>query len=199
MLSCRLFLNQKASKIDRRLVEQGELRRVHQPGNLSRQDPTLAALKGRPVKRVISALLLILLSSAATAEALRDPPICSAIDAAASELHLPFCRVAPLSGKPGQHEVTLSLTATTGPVHVGGYRITETDNYNGGYLPPAAELKPGDTLKVRLLNALAPASPNRSPRARRRPWRERPRNKSSHPRADRLRQKRAARTITERR
>jgi len=86
-----------------------------------------------------------------------DLPLCSAIDAAALELRSPFCRITPMSDKPGQHEVTLLLTATTSPVYVGGYRLTETDNYNGGYLTPIVELKGGDTFKVRLLNALAPA------------------------------------------
>jgi FtsP/CotA-like multicopper oxidase with cupredoxin domain len=89
---------------------------------------------------------------------LADPPLCSAIEAASVELDSAFCHVAPAIAKPGQHEVTLSLTATTSPVHVGGYRLAETDNYNGGYLPPTVELKPGDTFKVRLLNALAPAA-----------------------------------------
>jgi FtsP/CotA-like multicopper oxidase with cupredoxin domain len=59
-----------------------------------------------------------------------------------------------LAGYPGQHELTLSLTATTSPVHIGGYRF-ETDNYDGTYLPPVVELNPGDSLSVRLLNALA--------------------------------------------
>ena len=98
----------------------------------------------------------ILLSGAATPEMLIELPLCSSIDAAAVELRSPFCDVRPMVGKPGQHEVTLSLAATTSPVYVGGYRLMETDNYNGGYLTPTVELKPGDTFKVRLLNALVP-------------------------------------------
>jgi FtsP/CotA-like multicopper oxidase with cupredoxin domain len=88
---------------------------------------------------------------------LMDPPLCSAIDAAAVELRSPFCSVTPSVGRPTRHELTLSLTATTSPVYVGGYRLAESDNYNGGYLSPVVELKPGDTFKVRMLNALAPA------------------------------------------
>ncbi len=61
-----------------------------------------------------------------------------------------------MPGKPGQHELTLSLAATTSPVNVGGYRLSQTDNYNGGYLPTTVELKAGDTLKIRLLNTLSP-------------------------------------------
>jgi FtsP/CotA-like multicopper oxidase with cupredoxin domain len=99
-----------------------------------------------------------LLSNVATAEMLIDPPLCSAIDGAAVELRSPFCRVTPAVGKPGQHEVMLSLTTTTSPIYVGGYRLAETDNYNGGYLPPVVELKPGDTFRVRLLNALSPTA-----------------------------------------
>jgi FtsP/CotA-like multicopper oxidase with cupredoxin domain len=88
-------------------------------------------------------------------EPLRQPPICSTIEAGPSELQFPFCRAAPLPDRPGQHELTLSLSATTSPANIGGYRF-ETDNYNGAYLPPVVELKAGDSLKVRLLNALAP-------------------------------------------
>ena len=98
-----------------------------------------------------------LFSGATAAEMLMDLPLCSAIDAAAVALRSPFCRVTPVVEKPGQHEVTLLLAATTSPVYVGGYRLAETDNYNGGYLPPIVELKVGDTFKVRLLNAMAPA------------------------------------------
>jgi FtsP/CotA-like multicopper oxidase with cupredoxin domain len=87
-------------------------------------------------------------------EPLRQPPVCSTIEAGSSELQFPFCRVAPLPDRPGQHELTLSLSATTSPVHIGGYHF-ETDNYDGTYLPPVVELNPGDSLSVRLLNALA--------------------------------------------
>jgi FtsP/CotA-like multicopper oxidase with cupredoxin domain len=90
------------------------------------------------------------------AEPLHRPSICSALEAGSSEVHSPFCDVTPLQGRPGQHEVTLSLSATTSPAYIGGYRLLETDNYNGGYIPPVVEVKPGDVLKVRLLNALAP-------------------------------------------
>jgi FtsP/CotA-like multicopper oxidase with cupredoxin domain len=86
---------------------------------------------------------------------LQQPSICSAIEAGTAQVDFPFCRVAPTPGKPGQHDVTLMLSATTSPVHLGNYRLAETDNYNGGYLPPTVEVKPGDTLKVRLLNSLA--------------------------------------------
>lgn len=87
-------------------------------------------------------------------EPLRAPPVCSSIGAGSSELQFPFCRVAPLPGGLGRHELTLSLTATTSLVQIGGYHLS-TDNYDGTYLPPVVELKPGDSLNVRLLNALA--------------------------------------------
>src|ERR1700722_2796043 len=93
-------------------------------------------------------------SPSVAGEPLRAPPVCSSIEAGSSELQLPFCRVAPLPGRLGQHQLTLSLTATTSMVHIGGYRLN-TDNYDGTYLPPVVELKPGDSLNVRLLNALA--------------------------------------------
>ena len=85
----------------------------------------------------------------------RRPPICSSIAAGDTEVNFPFCRVTPTAGKPGQHDVTLSLTATTSPVEVGGYLVSATDNYNGGYLAPIIELNPGDTFNVRLVNALS--------------------------------------------
>jgi FtsP/CotA-like multicopper oxidase with cupredoxin domain len=96
------------------------------------------------------------LTEGAAADALVQPPICSAIGASdTTELQLPFCRVTPKADDRDHHDVTLSLTATTSPVHVGGYRIDATENYNSGYLPPVVELMAGDTLKVRLLDALA--------------------------------------------
>ena len=93
-------------------------------------------------------------SPAVVGEPLRAPPVCSSIEAGSSELQFPFCGVAPAVGGPGRHELTLSLTATTSLVHIGGY-LLNTDNYDGTYLPPVVELKPGDSLNVRLLNALA--------------------------------------------
>jgi FtsP/CotA-like multicopper oxidase with cupredoxin domain len=86
-------------------------------------------------------------------EPLRKPPVCSTFKAGSSELQPPFCRVAPLPDQPGQHELTLSLSATTSPVHIGGY-LFDTDNYDETYLPPVVELNPGDSLNVRLHNAL---------------------------------------------
>jgi FtsP/CotA-like multicopper oxidase with cupredoxin domain len=90
----------------------------------------------------------------ASGESLRQPPICSAVDAGSSELQFPFCRVVPITDSPGQHGVILSLSATASAANIAGY-LFETYNYNGGYLPPIVELKPGDNLKVRLLNTLA--------------------------------------------
>jgi FtsP/CotA-like multicopper oxidase with cupredoxin domain len=101
-------------------------------------------------------------SPSVAGEPLRAPPVCSSIEAGSSELQLPFCRVAPLPGGPGRHELTLSLTATTSPVQIGGYRLN-TDNYDGTYLPPVVELKAGDSLNVRLLNALASNDGTNSP------------------------------------
>jgi FtsP/CotA-like multicopper oxidase with cupredoxin domain len=96
------------------------------------------------------------LTEGAAADALVQPPICSAIKASdTTELQFPFCRVTPKTDNRERHDVTLSLTATTSPVHVGGYRVDATENYNSGYLPPVIELMAGDTLKVRLLDALA--------------------------------------------
>jgi len=108
-------------------------------------------------KTSLSTISLMFVTVAA-AETLRQPSICTTIEAGASALQFPFCRVTPMADKPGQHELTLSLSATTSPVNVGGYRLSETDNYNGGYLPPIVELKPGDRFKVRLLNTLGPST-----------------------------------------
>lgn len=65
-----------------------------------------------------------------------------------------FCQVRDAAIGGGK-EVTVSLTATTSPVEVGGYRVV-TENYNGKYLAPTIELDPGDRLNVRLSNALSP-------------------------------------------
>jgi FtsP/CotA-like multicopper oxidase with cupredoxin domain len=110
--------------------------------------PTAARVVAQASAAVASA------STNAAGEPLRAPPVCSSIEAGSSELQFPFCRVAPLPSGLGRHELTLSLTATTSLVHIGGYRLN-TDNYDGTYLPPVVELKPGDSLNVRLLNALA--------------------------------------------
>src|SRR4051794_3035013 len=91
----------------------------------------------------------------AAAEPLRQPSICSAIAAGSTELQFPFCRVTPMPNRPGSHDVTLSLTATTSPADIGGYHVLETENYNGGYLAPVVELKPDDNFRIRLVNALA--------------------------------------------
>ena len=106
------------------------------------------------VAQASTAVAPVSASPSVAGEPLREPPVCSTIEAGSSELQFPFCRVASLPGRPGQHVLTLSLTVTTSPVHIGGYRL-ETDNYDGTYLPPVVELKPGDSLNVRLLNALA--------------------------------------------
>ena len=69
-----------------------------------------------------------------------------------------FCNVDRGGGAPdGPATLTLSLTATAGPVDVAGYKISETQNYNGTYLGPLVELRAGDLFKVRFLNALSPA------------------------------------------
>jgi hypothetical protein len=48
-----------------------------------------------------------------------------------------FCNVDRGGGAPdGPATLTLSLTATAGPVDVAGYKISETQNYNGTYLGP---------------------------------------------------------------
>ncbi len=93
------------------------------------------------------------IADAADANPLMQPQICSAITPHGSQQDFPFCRVT--TSEPGSvHlDLTVSLTATTSPIHVGGYRV-ETENYNGTYLPPILELNAGDTLKVRLLDAL---------------------------------------------
>lgn len=106
-------------------------------------------------------LVLTLLQPMGPARAEEFPPliqpsICSAVEPPPAGAPAPFCRIEPSAERPASRDVTLLLTATTSPVEVGGYRI-ETQNYNGAYLPPVAEARPGDTLRVRLVNALAPA------------------------------------------
>lgn len=69
-----------------------------------------------------------------------------------------FCSVELSSPAPdAPATLTLNLTATAGPIVVAGYKIAETQNYNGAYIGPLVELRPGDLFKVRFLNALAPA------------------------------------------
>jgi FtsP/CotA-like multicopper oxidase with cupredoxin domain len=109
-----------------------------------------------PADRLGFLAAVLMCSSAAFAEPLTQPPVCSTIEADTATRRFAFCNVAPIADKPGQHELTLSLSATTSPVNVGGYRLAQTDNYNGSYLPPTVELLPGDRLKVRLVNALVP-------------------------------------------
>ncbi|MER9195748.1 multicopper oxidase domain-containing protein [Mesorhizobium australicum] len=93
----------------------------------------------------------------AEAGPLMQPQICSAITTRGSQLNLPFCRITPSEPGSVHSDLTVALTATTSPVQVGGYRV-ETENYNGTYLPPILELNAGDTLRVRLLDALEAAS-----------------------------------------
>ena len=100
----------------------------------------------------------ILLGGAARAQTsppLPTPEICSVF---LSPQQNEFCNVDRGGGPAdGPATLTLSLTATAGPVNVAGYKITETQNYNGTYLGPLVELRPGDLFKVRFLNALSPA------------------------------------------
>jgi FtsP/CotA-like multicopper oxidase with cupredoxin domain len=84
---------------------------------------------------------------------LKQPPVCSAIQSAGNS-QSPFCTLRQSGGTRGSFEVHLALTATTGPVLVGGYVVT-TGHYNDGYLPPVVELNPGDTLNVSLRNGLS--------------------------------------------
>jgi FtsP/CotA-like multicopper oxidase with cupredoxin domain len=111
-------------------------------------------------RRLIGALLhttLLVLtwsSNAFAGAGLPTPPICSSIDVN-SVTNSEFCRIELQSGETERHDVILSLAATTSPSYIAGYRI-ETDNFNGDYLPPVVELKPGDALKVKFLNALVP-------------------------------------------
>jgi FtsP/CotA-like multicopper oxidase with cupredoxin domain len=105
------------------------------------------------------ALLQPALRAATAGESLLlvQPPVCSAIDAAQGVLADEICRVEPSAGRPKNHDINLMLTAVTGPVEVGGYAL-KTENYNGAYLTPVVEAKPGDTLKVRLVNRLGAGS-----------------------------------------
>jgi FtsP/CotA-like multicopper oxidase with cupredoxin domain len=115
----------------------------------------------RTVGLLLVLLMLVLLQPSAPASAqespeLIHPPICSAIEPPEAGASAPFCRINPNPGDPASRDVTLLLTATTTRVEIGGYRI-ETQNYNGAYLPPVVEARAGDTIKVRLVNALAHA------------------------------------------
>ncbi|MGH7886499.1 MAG: hypothetical protein ACREPG_01440, partial [Candidatus Binatia bacterium] len=49
------------------------------------------------------------------------------------------------------------MTANTGAIEVGGYKVT-TEHYNNSYLTPVIEAMPGDTVAAHLVNAL----PNRT-------------------------------------
>jgi FtsP/CotA-like multicopper oxidase with cupredoxin domain len=110
---------------------------------------------------VLSALLFLAICQSAPPTLAEDsrplvqPPICSAIAASRGTSAGEVCRTEPSAGRPQNHDISLSLTAATGPVEVGGYRV-ETENYNGAYLTPVIEAKPGDTLKLRLVNKLMP-------------------------------------------
>jgi FtsP/CotA-like multicopper oxidase with cupredoxin domain len=74
--------------------------------------------------------------------------------------HIDFCTVHRDGQTPDSPAtLTLDLTVTTGPITVGGYKVEETQNYNGTYIGPLVELRPGDLFKVRFLNALSPAGP----------------------------------------
>jgi FtsP/CotA-like multicopper oxidase with cupredoxin domain len=78
--------------------------------------------------------------------------VCSAATAGKPALK-GICSVKPLHG--GGNEVKIQLTAQTGPIDVGGYRVT-TGNYNGNYLTPVVEAMPGDSVAARLMNILDP-------------------------------------------
>ena len=89
---------------------------------------------------------------------LQQPPICSVFSQDQVAGPSGFCQIEPSAGGKGR-DVVVSLTATTSPTEVAGYRLV-TMSYNGSYLAPVVELAPGDTLKVRLLNFLVPLAGN---------------------------------------
>jgi FtsP/CotA-like multicopper oxidase with cupredoxin domain len=145
---CGINNGKHVACISRRESERAGARRITFASNATR--PAAAWV----VAQASAAAAPASTSPSVAGERLRAPPVCSSIEAGSSELQFPFCQVAPLPGGLGRHELTVSLTATTSLVHIGGYRLN-TDNYDGTYLPPVVELKPGDSLNVRLLNALA--------------------------------------------
>ena len=105
------------------------------------------------------ALLLALAAGAAKAETAKPSPICSSI-AKSTGVDRSICQV--LDNGDGSKTIKLGLTVNEGPVDVGGYRVTTT-HYNGAYMAPTVEVRPGDTLKVWLQNdstALAPCMMN---------------------------------------
>ena len=65
-----------------------------------------------------------------------------------------ICTVKPLGN--GHNKVKVNLTAETAPVEVGGYKVKNTENYNGNYLTPVIEVMPGDTVAAHLENRLKP-------------------------------------------
>src|SRR5438093_5370217 len=80
---------------------------------------------------VRAAVLLASLWASTPPEALRDPAV-----------------VASHNGV-----LELTLTAARGPVQVGGQRVI-AEAYNGSYLPPTVRVRPGDVIRLRLVNDL---------------------------------------------
>jgi FtsP/CotA-like multicopper oxidase with cupredoxin domain len=48
------------------------------------------------------------------------------------------------------------LTANTGDIDVGGYKVKKTEHYNDSYLTPVIEALPGDIVAAHLVNSLEP-------------------------------------------
>ena len=100
-------------------------------------------------------LLLPLAAGAAKADPAKPSPICSTITKS-SGVDSSICQV--IDNGDGSKTVRLGLTVNEGPVEVGGYRVTTT-HYNGAYMAPTVEVRPGDTLKVWLQNDSTALSP----------------------------------------
>ncbi len=112
-------------------------------------------------------LSLSLLGQPAIADELIPPPVCSPLLKSIPPELKDYCKITTLpasechtiSTVPGAecHKIKVNLTANSGPIDVGGYKVT-TEHYNNSYLTPVIEAMPGDTVAAQLVNAL----PNRT-------------------------------------
>ncbi len=96
--------------------------------------------------------------AASSAEPLRNLPVCSTARLIPGQAdRTPFC-----TPDRAARSISVTLRAQTGangaarPELVGNYRVA-TDNFNGDYMAPVVEARPGDRLTFALENRLAPA------------------------------------------
>jgi FtsP/CotA-like multicopper oxidase with cupredoxin domain len=85
-------------------------------------------------------------------EPLKDLSVCS-VQTAPRFAPAYVCAARELADK--SHEIKITLKAQTSAVQIAGYMVT-TDNYNGDYLTPVVEAKPGDTVAAHIENNLKP-------------------------------------------